>query len=117
MIHFLSSPINSLSKRIIMADKLTEEQLSEYKAEFALFDKNGDGMISTVELRRVMEDLGEKPSEEELQAYINEVDTDGNGTIEFDEFCTMMAGIDHGLYDEGTMEETFAGLSPVSPSN
>ena len=31
------------------------------------------------------------PTEAELQDMINEVDTDGNGTIDFPEFLTMMA--------------------------
>lgn len=33
-----------------MADKLTEEQVQEFKEAFSLFDKDGDGTISTKEL-------------------------------------------------------------------
>jgi calmodulin len=35
--------------------------------------------------------LGQNPTEAELQDMINEVDADGNGTIDFPEFLTMMA--------------------------
>ena len=35
--------------------------------------------------------LGVNPNETELQDIINEVDADGNGTIDFPEFLTMMA--------------------------
>ena len=38
-----------------------------------------------------MRSLGQNPTEAELQDMINEVDVDGNGTIDFPEFLTMMA--------------------------
>ncbi len=38
-----------------------------------------------------MRSLGQNPTEAELQDMINEVDADGNGTIDFPEFLTMMA--------------------------
>uniref|UniRef100_A0A1A9UW97 EF-hand domain-containing protein n=1 Tax=Glossina austeni TaxID=7395 RepID=A0A1A9UW97_GLOAU len=105
---------------ILMADQLTEEQIAEFKEAFSLFDKDGDGTITTKELGTVMRSLGQNPTEAELQDMINEVDADGeglileivtkgrvmtitrqsdtssifspsNGTIDFPEFLTMMA--------------------------
>uniref|UniRef100_A0A8I5TL89 EF-hand calcium-binding domain-containing protein 11 n=1 Tax=Pongo abelii TaxID=9601 RepID=A0A8I5TL89_PONAB len=64
---------------------------SEFKEAFSLFDKDGDGTITTKELGTVMRSLGQNPTEAELQDMINEVDADGNGTIDFPEFLTMMA--------------------------
>jgi calmodulin len=74
-----------------MADQLTEEQIAEFKEAFSLFDKDGDGTITTKELGTVMRSLGQNPTEAELADMINEVDADGNGTIDFPEFLTMMA--------------------------
>ena len=74
-----------------MADTLSEEQIAEFKEAFSLFDKDGDGTITTKELGTVMRSLGQNPTEAELQDMINEVDADGNGTIDFPEFLTMMA--------------------------
>ena len=74
-----------------MADQLTEEQIAEFKEAFSLFDKDGDGTITTKELGTVMRSLGQNPTEAELQDMVNEVDADGNGTIDFPEFLTMMA--------------------------
>ena len=38
-----------------------------------------------------MRSLGQSPTETELQDMINEVDTDGSGTIDFPEFLNLMA--------------------------
>lgn len=49
----------------------------EFKEAFSLFDKDGDGTITTKELGTVMRSLGQNPTEAELQDMINEVDADG----------------------------------------
>ena len=38
-----------------------------------------------------METLGLKPNQEELDAMIREIDEDGNGEIEFDEFVQVIS--------------------------
>lgn len=62
---------------VFQADQLTEEQIAEFKEAFSLFDKDGDGTITTKELGTVMRSLGQNPTEAELQDMINEVDADG----------------------------------------
>merc|ERR1712023_553583 len=84
------------------SEQLTEEQISEFKEAFALFDKDGDGTITTKELGTVMRSLGQNPTEAELQDMINEVDADGNGTIDFTEFLALMA---RKMKDTDTEEE------------
>ena len=85
-----------------MVDQLTEEQIAEFKEAFSLFDKDGDGTITTKELGTVMRSLGQNPTEAELQDMINEVDVDGNGTIDFPEFLSLMA---RKMKDTDTEEE------------
>merc|ERR1711977_208946 len=86
-----SAPYLPTPDQFAMADQLTEEQIAEFKEAFSLFDKDGDGTMGTKELGTVMRSLGQNPTEAELQDMINEVDTDGNGTIDFPEFLSLMA--------------------------
>ena len=50
--------------------------VTEFKEAFSLFDKDGDGTITTKELGTIMRSLGHTPTEAELQDRI-EVDADG----------------------------------------
>ena len=90
-----------------MADTLTDEQIAEFKEAFALFDKDGDGTITTKELGTVMRSLGQNPTEAELQDMINEVDADGNGTIDFPEFLNLMARKMKDTDSEEELKEAF----------
>lgn len=74
---------NDLFCFALQADQLTEEQIAEFKEAFSLFDKDGDGTITTKELGTVMRSLGQNPTEAELQDMINEVDADGKFTFIF----------------------------------
>ncbi|TFK69989.1 calmodulin [Pluteus cervinus] len=85
-----------------MADQLSEEQISEFKEAFSIFVKDGDSTITARGLGIVLRSLGQNPTESELQDMINEVDLDGNGTIDFPEFLTMMA---HRMRDTDSKEE------------
>ncbi|MBN3319492.1 TNNC1 protein, partial [Atractosteus spatula] len=65
--------------------------LTKFKAAFDIFVQDAeDGCISTKELGKVMRMLGQNPTPEELQEMIDEVDEDGSGTVDFDEFLVMM---------------------------
>ena len=97
-----------------MADQLTEEQIAEFKEAFSLFDKDGDGTITTKELGTVMRSLGQNPTEAELQDMINEVDADGNGTIDFPEFLTLMA---RKMKDTDMEEELTSSMDDLSRIN
>jgi len=74
-----------------MSNNLTEEQIQEFKEAFTLFDKDNNGTISKQELSTVMRSLGLSPSEQEVTDLMNEIDLNGNKSIEFSEFLTLMS--------------------------
>ncbi|XP_022334734.1 neo-calmodulin-like [Crassostrea virginica] len=74
-----------------MVDQLSKEIKNDFKETFNLFDKDGDGTISTSELAMVMRSLGQNPSDMDLEMMLRGVDEDGNGSIDFEEFVLMMA--------------------------
>lgn len=59
---------------------LSDDQISIRR----VFDKDQNGLISSTELRRVMTNLGEKLTEEEVEDMIKEADMDGDGMINYD---------------------------------
>merc|ERR1712023_581532 len=71
---------------------LTEEQIEEIREAFNLFDADNSGAIDVRELKAVMCALGFEVKKEELKKMISDIDNDGNGSIEFQEFFEMMTG-------------------------
>merc|ERR1712154_213204 len=69
---------------------LTEQQKNEYKQAFELFDLNKNGKITHKELKKIMQGLGQNPTEVEIDELVKEIDADGDGTIDFDEFLAML---------------------------
>ncbi|KAF5310128.1 hypothetical protein D9619_010372 [Psilocybe cf. subviscida] len=107
IISVLSSSFLCAARANLRQDSLPVSFLLEFKEAFSLFDKDGDGTITTKELGTVMRSLGQNPTEAELQDMINEVDADGNGTIDFPEFLTMMARKMRDTDSEEEIKEAF----------
>merc|ERR1711959_51594 len=71
--------------------QFTDEQIAKYKKNFRLFDKEQKGKIPTSEMATVLRACGQIPTEAEMTILIQKVDKDGNGFIDFDEFCDLMS--------------------------
>ena len=63
-----ASKLRFSARTFVSSTDLTGEQVSEFQEAFSLFDKDGDGTISTKELGVVMRSLGQNPTASELQA-------------------------------------------------
>eukprot|EP01012_Entosiphon_sulcatum_P050990 TRINITY_DN699_c0_g1_i1.p2 TRINITY_DN699_c0_g1~~TRINITY_DN699_c0_g1_i1.p2 ORF type:complete len:177 (-),score=57.12 TRINITY_DN699_c0_g1_i1:99-629(-) len=86
---------------------LTHEQIQEFREVFHLFDKDGDDTINVNELGTAMRSLGQNPTEEEVAGMIREVDVDGSGSIDFQEFLALMARSSTDTIIEEQLREAF----------
>ena len=55
--------------------------------------QDGNGYISRQELRQVMLNIGEKLLDTEIDYLINDIDIDGDGQINYEEFYLMMTSV------------------------
>ncbi|KAK4262291.1 hypothetical protein QN277_027871 [Acacia crassicarpa] len=69
---------------------LTQQKKQEIREAFELFDTDGSGTIDARELNVAMRALGFELTEEQINQMIADVDKDGSGAIEYDEFEYMM---------------------------
>ncbi|XP_065387201.1 calmodulin-like protein 6 isoform X8 [Macaca fascicularis] len=95
----------------LQTERLSAEQIKEYKGVFEMFDEEGNGEVKTGELERLMSLLGINPTKSELtsmakdvdrdreplneveaEQMMKEADKDGDGTIDYEEFVAMMTG-------------------------
>lgn len=80
----------------LAAKFLIEEDEEALKAElreaFRIYDKGGNGYITTDTLKGLLRELDNRLTEEDLECIVDEVDEDGSGTLDFDEFMGMMSG-------------------------
>merc|ERR1711898_10471 len=78
-------------KRAADLKNLTEEQKGELREAFDLFDTDGSGAVDAAELHTAMKALGFEPKKEEIAKMVKEMDKDGDATVDFEEFCIMLA--------------------------
>merc|ERR1712021_91739 len=69
---------------------LTSDEVEEIKEAFDLFDTDSSGAISVSELTSAMKSLGFDVKHAVVFQMIAELDADGSGEIEFEEFLDMM---------------------------
>lgn len=77
--------IKIVNKQLSSSD--TEEELREV---FNIFDKDGSKLISTKKLLDVFKKIDENIKEEEVLQMMKECDIDGDGYLNFKEFCRMV---------------------------
>merc|ERR1712179_442215 len=77
----------------LAAKFLVEEELKKELTEaFRIYDKEGQGFITNGTLKEILREIDNKLTEADLDGIIEEVDEDGSGTMDLDEFMEMMSG-------------------------
>ncbi|CAN6483769.1 unnamed protein product [Victoria cruziana] len=69
---------------------ISQQKKQEIREAFDLFDTDRSGTIDAKELNVAMRALGFEMNDEQIRQMIADVDRDGSGAIDFDEFLHMM---------------------------
>merc|ERR1712133_291796 len=79
-----------LCATFLVEDPDMDTMKREQKDAFMVYDKEGLGYITTDTLRGLISKLLAPLTNEELEGILEELDEDGSGSMDFDEFCEMM---------------------------
>jgi Ca2+-binding EF-hand superfamily protein len=63
---------------------------SKYQTAFDIVDSDDDGLISPIELKAMMQALGDEVTDARAEEMVRRVDGDGDGRISLDEFAAFM---------------------------
>merc|ERR1712012_1016236 len=72
-----------------VSQKKISDTVEDFVEGLRHFDKDGNGFISSAELRRMLTSLGEKMSEEDVQD-LTRGQEDSHGNINYEEFVKMV---------------------------
>uniref|UniRef100_A0A915LYV5 EF-hand domain-containing protein n=1 Tax=Meloidogyne javanica TaxID=6303 RepID=A0A915LYV5_MELJA len=73
-----------------VANSVDKETLRrELREAFRLFDKEGNGYISTITLKELLQEIAPDLSSEELASAVDDIDQDGSGKIEFEDYLRL----------------------------
>jgi calcium-dependent protein kinase len=92
---------------LAMAKTLTNEEISGMKQMFKQFDKDNSGTITINELHKGLEKKGARSTKEELQNMLKEMDVDGNGELDYEEFIAATL-CQSKINNEDNLERAFA---------
>lgn len=68
-----------------MGSTLQPEQIQQLRDIFSRFDMDSDGSLTHLELAALLRALGLKPTGDQIHWLLDNMDSNGNGSIEFDE--------------------------------
>ena len=76
---------------ILMHSRLKKADIeNELNEAFSVYDKNGSGIISIKEFRKIMNSLGDKICEEEINEIIQKVDVKNRGYINYKDLTKII---------------------------
>jgi calmodulin len=76
---------------ILMHSRLKKADIeNELNEAFSVYDKNGSGIISVREFKKIMNSLGEKVCEEEVEEIIQKVDPKNRGYINYKDLTRII---------------------------
>ena len=73
-----------------MFDDLVLNKEKEYKSIFFFFFSNKDGSVNSLELANILKSININISDEEIKEIMTEIELEGNGEINYDEFISIL---------------------------
>ena len=73
-----------------MFDDLALNKEKEYKSIFDMYDSNKDGNVNSLELANILKSININITDEEIKEIMTEIDLEGNGEINYDEFISIL---------------------------
>jgi len=75
---------------IVRKKMAADEDEKELKEIFRVLDKEKKGEVNVNEIRWILKNLGDDLTEEDIDDMIADVDTDGSGWVDYEEFAKLM---------------------------
>ncbi len=74
----------------VLSHSKTNKHSQDLREAFRIFDKDRSGFIEAREIIAVTTTLGQALTKDELTAFMAEADLDGDGRLNYEEFCKIM---------------------------
>ena len=89
--------------------ELRVDQLNQLMDIFARFDMDSDGSLTILELAALLRSIGLKPSDDQIHVLLANMDSNGNGVVEFDELAnaTLLDMNEEILVNQDKLTEVF----------
>ncbi|XP_016970123.1 calmodulin-2/4 [Drosophila rhopaloa] len=88
-------------------EELSPDEQMMLRDTFHILDKDNEGAVTAKEMAVVIRALGRQPNDSEVQCMINEVDLDGNGSIDAPEFSNLILRKMRDTNHEDELRESF----------
>lgn len=94
-----NSPVNKITfdefcgiaGRFVEVEEDAAAMATELREAFRLYDRESKGYITVKTLRDILHELDDKLTSSELDMIIEEIDSDGSGTVDFDGLCDLIS--------------------------
>jgi len=116
-VHILSKKKQQVLEKELLAQSgtgLSAEQVAEFKECFNHFDKDSDHYLNRLELGACLKSLGEDVNFDaggRLDQILSSIDMDGDGKVNFEEFCSYMEKVSSGSDTPESVKQAFKTIA------
>ncbi|XP_037044847.1 troponin C, isoallergen Bla g 6.0101-like isoform X2 [Bradysia coprophila] len=85
-------PFACFASKYVEVEEDADAVAKELREAFLLYDRDSKGYITVEVLRQILHEIDDKIPPGDLDLMIEEIDADGSGTVDFEEFMEVMTG-------------------------